>query len=42
MYDPEGKITNNVSSVEKTAGFEAVLAISILLAVYSIRGKEDE
>ncbi len=48
VYEPEAKITNNVSSiektanvstVEKTAGFEVVLAISILLAVYSIRRK---
>jgi hypothetical protein len=48
VYEPEAKITNNISSVEKTAnvsttektaGFEAVLTISILLAVYSIRGK---
>jgi hypothetical protein len=40
VYDPEAKVSNNVSSVEKSAGFEAVLAISILLAVYSIRGKK--
>jgi len=39
VYEPEAKITNNVTSVEKTAGFEAVLAISILLAVYKIGRK---
>ncbi|MGB8215952.1 MAG: hypothetical protein WCE94_01515 [Candidatus Methanoperedens sp.] len=43
VYEPEAKITNNVSSVEKTAnvsttekaaGFEGFLAITILLAIY--------
>jgi hypothetical protein len=44
VYEPEAKITNNVSSiektanvstVEKTAGFEVFLAITVLLAVYT-------
>ena len=37
VYDPEAKITNKVSSGEKTAGFEVFLAITTLLLVITIR-----
>lgn len=37
VYDPEAKITNKVSSGEKTVGFEVFLAITTLLLVKTIR-----
>ncbi len=37
VYDQEAEVTNNVSSGEKTAGFEVFLAIMTLLLVIVIR-----
>ena len=37
VNDPEAEVTNNVSSGEKTAGFEIFLAIMTLLFVITIR-----
>ncbi|MCD4767137.1 MAG: hypothetical protein K8R34_13430, partial [Methanosarcinales archaeon] len=37
VNDPEAEVTNNVSSGEKTAGFEVFLAIMTLLLVIVIR-----
>lgn len=37
VYEPEAKITDNVTSAEKTAGFEGVLAIIVFMAIYTTR-----
>jgi len=37
VYNPEVEVTNNVSTGEKTAGFEVFVAIMALLLTISIR-----